>query len=281
MVKKIIACSDVHVRNLKRLNESIEMCEKFVSQCKKEVKNLKREEVRFVIAGDIFHNKLDISCEGYIVAAKLIKDLDKLGTTVIISGNHDLNMGNLSRLDPISTIFQIHKPKNTIFLDSELDYESGVYEDDNIVWCLYSSFDELKRPDIEEAKLNHPGKVFIGLFHGEVKSCRTDTGFVSDNGKDASLFDGLDFCIAGHIHRYQAIKYGCTDIVYCGSLIQQDFGENVSGHGYITIDIETNENGTILTHNHVELENKDYGYYTFSINKPEDLDDDIEKFINP
>ena len=62
-----------------------------------------------------------------------------------------MNMKNLSRLDPISAIFSMSKFDNAIYLDKELGYESGYLVDENVTWCLYSTFDNFARPNIEEA----------------------------------------------------------------------------------------------------------------------------------
>ena len=67
-----------------------------------------------------------------------------------------MNIGNTERLDPLSAIFSMCKFKQTTYLDLELDYESNYLVDDNIVWCLYSAFDNFSRPNIEEAKIKKP-----------------------------------------------------------------------------------------------------------------------------
>lgn len=282
MIKKIIALSDVHFRNVRRLNESTEFINNVTSAIKSEIKGFKKDEVRIVIAGDIFHNKLDISCEAYMLAAKMLTVFDGICKTYIIAGNHDLNMSNLTRLDPITTVFNMCKFKNTIYLDSECDYTSTCLVDDNVVWCLYSTFNDLSRPDIESFRLEHTDKAFIGLYHGMVRSCKTDVGFVSMSGAEPSLFEGLDLCIAGDIHKHQLIKMNGVPFVYCGSVMQQNFGENVSGHGIVSFDITPDvENGEYLTDfKLIEIPNPNYGFYNFSINSKDDLDNDLEELTN-
>ena len=274
MIKKIIACADIHIRNLRRQEEYQQQLQTFIDQCKEIASNYEKDEVRIVIAGDLLHNKLDISSEAYVLCAWFLRQLDKIAKTIVIAGNHDLNMANLSRLDPISTLFSMTKFNQVYYLDKELGYESGCMVDDNVVWCLYSTFDKFIRPNIEEYKLENPDKAFIGLFHGVLTSARTDVGYVVDNGLESSYFDNLDFCIMGHIHRRQCIKYEGIQLVYCGSLIQQEHGENISGHGYIVIDIDTME------YNSVDISNPDYGFYTFSIESIDDIDDNKEIILN-
>ena len=63
MIKKIIACADIHIRNLRRQDEYQIQLKKFLEECKEQVSKFGEDEVRIVVAGDILHNKLDISGE--------------------------------------------------------------------------------------------------------------------------------------------------------------------------------------------------------------------------
>lgn len=275
MIKTIIACADIHIRNLKRSEEYQEQLTKFINECKDIVSNYKTpEEVRIVVAGDLLHNKLDISSEGYLLASWFLRSLDEICPTIVIAGNHDMNIGNTERLDPLSAIFSMCKFKQTTYLDKELDYVSDCYVDDNIVWCLYSSFDNFSRPNIQEYKINYPDKTYVALFHDTVAGARMDTSYALGNGKATSLFEGVDFGILGHIHKRQCISHNGVPLVYCGSLIQQDNGENVSSHGYVVWDVEEQN------YQEKNIENQDYGYFVFSIKEKSDIENDLEEFVN-
>lgn len=274
MIKKIIACADIHIRNLRRQDEYKEQLKKFLEECQKTADMFEKDEVRIVVAGDILHNKLDISGEGYTIASWFLYKLDSIAPTIVIAGNHDMNVSNVSRLDPLSAIFTMCGFKHSIYLDRELSYESGCLVDDNIVWCLYSTFDNFARPNIEEFRIKYPNNTFVGLFHGELKSAKTDVGFVFENGYEPGLFEGVDFGILGHVHKRQCIPFNGIPLVYCGSLIQQDHGENISAHGYVLWDVNEQDYET------VDLPNDNYGFYTFSINDIEDIDEDKEEIVN-
>lgn len=274
MITKIIACADVHIRNLRRQEEYQQQLKKFISDCQKITDENGAEQTRIVIAGDLLHNKLDISGEGYTIASWFLKKLDNIAKTYVIAGNHDMNMSNVERMDPLSAIFTMCDFKQTYLLDKELEYESGCLHDDNIVWCLYSSFDKLSRPNIEDMKIHYPDCTYVALYHGELKNAKTDTGFIAENGAETNLFDGVDFGILGHIHKRQCITNNGTPLVYCGSLIQKDHGENISGHGYVVWDVKEQE------YEAVDLENEKYGFYTFRINDIEDIEEDKEDIIN-
>lgn len=274
MITKIIACADIHIRNLRRQDEYEVQLRKFINECKDIVKENGAENTRIVIAGDLLHNKLDISGEGYTFATWFLRQLDKICKTILIAGNHDINMNNLSRLDPLTAIFSMHNFKQVYFLDKELEYESGCMIDDDVCWCLFSSFDSFSKPNIDEVKMQNEGIKYIGLYHGEVKSAKTDSGYISENGLNASYFEGLDFTIMGHIHRPQTIDYKGNKLVYCGSLIQQDHGENFDNHGYIVVDTEEME------YEFKQIENKDYGFFTIEINDFTDFEENAERLIN-
>lgn len=273
MVKKVIFISDIHIRNYKRLDEYKIQLKKLIDECEEIVNNYGSEHVRIVILGDLLHNKLDISGEGYVMASQFLNKLDGICKTIVIAGNHDMNMANLTRLDPISTIFNMCTFNQTYFLDKELNYESGCIVDDDIVWTLYSSFDNFARPNIEEVKIGNEDKLFIGLFHGDIKSTKTDAGYVIENGLDVSYFDGIDICMCGHIHKRQKLTHNGVDIVYVGSLIQQDHGENINGHGYVVLDVNS------LTYTEHNIKN-DFGFYTFTIKDVNDIDNNLEELIN-
>jgi len=62
-------------------------------------------------------------------------------------------------------------------------------------------------------------------------------------------------------------------ISYCGSLIQQNFGENVTKHGFLLWDVGTK---TFTEH---DVNNK-YPYIQFKVTSLEDLDNGTEKITN-
>jgi hypothetical protein len=69
------------------------------------------------------------------------------------------------------------------------------------------------------------------------------------------------------------MKHKETTLVYPGSLIQQDFGETVSQHGFVVWDMVN------LTYEFIDLDT-DYGLYGMTINSIDDIDNDMEKFVN-
>lgn len=275
MVKYIIHCGDIHIRNLRRIDEITEQLEKFLNDCRDIVAKKGKDAVRIVVAGDTFSQKINISNEAKLVAAWFFRELDSITKTIVIAGNHDFLMNNKSRVDSLTPIFEMGQYENVFYADRELGYTSGCIVDDNIVWCLYSSFDDFNAPEnLEYMKSTNPDSKFVGLFHGEVNGAKTDAGYMIERGLNGEYFEGMDFVCAGHIHKCQEIKKNGVKIVYSGSLAQQDYGENVSGHGYVIWTLSKN------SWKHKEIENPEHGFYKLVIKDENDINNDAETFIN-
>lgn len=273
MITKIYHLADVHIRPFQRLDEYSVKLEEFKELLKKDIGDTPYDDIRIVISGDIVHNKLAISNELIAFASTWIRQLEELGRVVIISGNHDLLVDNKSRVDTLSAIFTAAGFKNAIHVDGYLGYESGIYVDDNITWALYSIFSDYRRPDIEKARRDYPNNTVVGLYHGPIIGASLFNGSSIDSGVDCDIFEGCDIVMAGDIHKRQEIVRGNTEIVYPGSLIQQNFGESISQHGFVVWNMKDK------THKYIDL-STDYSLYNFTINEPEDIDNNKEMLMN-
>lgn len=273
MIQKIIQVSDIHIHNYRRIGEYQDRLTDFINECKTIVNDIGQDGVRIVVCGDLVNSHNEVSNEAYVLAGWFLRELDNICKTIVIAGNHD-KTSNQDRTDTLTAIFLNNNFKQTYYLDKELGYESGCVVDDNVVWCLYSAFDGFEKPNIEDYRSEYPSNTFIGLFHGDLVSAKTDVGFVTTTGENVNLFDGVDFGLFGHIHKFQCIKNDGIPLVYSGSLIQQNFGENVSGHGYVVWDVNSRE------YEFKEIYNRENNYYVISINSITDLDHNWEEFIN-
>jgi DNA repair exonuclease SbcCD nuclease subunit len=281
MIKKIIACSDIHFQSLKGIDNKKKILEGFIQQCRDIANTEGRDSVRIVVGGDVFNDKLSITNESILAVNWFLKELDSICKTYVFAGNHDYLVKNTDRVDSITPIFEIGNLPNTVYLDKEFGYKSGCLVDDNVVWCLYSSFEGFNKPDIaiEKAKFAELGeeKTYVGLVHGDVNGAITTTNFVTEHGLDPAVFGGCDFVIAGHIHKRQEIKKDGIKIVYCSSIVQKDFGENISGHGFVLWDLTNTKD---YTYQFVDVKNEDSGFYIFSIYDIKDIEDDFEELVN-
>jgi DNA repair exonuclease SbcCD nuclease subunit len=272
MVKNIIHLADVHIKSLKRQDEMREILSNFIDDIKPFLE-VHREETRIVVCGDIFDNKLDVTNEAYQMVCWFLSELDNIGTTLVVCGNHELSMNNKTRVDILSTLFEIHPFNNTTFVDKELNYQSGCIEDNGIVWCLYSIFSDYEIPNIEQIRERYPNHQFIGLFHGPIVGSVSDLGFRMDRGINTEIFDGLDFVLMGDIHKRQLIKSKTgVKCYYPGSLSQLNHGE-CTDKGYSIISIPSYK----IEYKPVDNQHK---YYTFKIESVEDITNNKEVLIN-
>lgn len=273
-IKCIIHLADIHIRNFQRLEEYSEQLTKVVDKCKEIASEYDKKEVRILIAGDLVHSKNTISNELMVFASYFLRQLEEIATVIVIAGNHDLIVENQARTDTMTALFDTADFQNCKFLDAMLDYKSGCAIDNNVVWCLYSIYEDFLRPStIEEVKESNPNAKMIGLFHGQVVGSTLNNGYVSDSGLDGDAFEGCDCVMAGHLHKRQVLKRGDTEIVYPGSLIQQTYGETVSQHGFAVWNVED------MSYKFVDIDS-DYGLYDVEIDNVNDADEGKERLIN-
>ena len=280
-INKIIACSDIHVPGLKGIEDLKIILQRFIDDCKQIVEQEgDKSKVRIVVCGDIFHNKISVTNESIIAVHWFLSELGKVAKTIVVIGNHDMLMNNTDRVDSLEPIFELGKLTNVTYIDKELNYKSGCLKDDNVVWCLYSSYDAFSTPDIEAFKAKSRTKTplnYVGLIHTDINGAITPTNYVTENGIDPNIFENCDFVIAGHIHKRQEIKKNGVKIVYCSSISQKDYGETITGHGYVLWDITDPEEPTYEC---IDIPNPEGGYYKFEINSIDDVKEDNEELIN-
>lgn len=272
-IKCVIHCADIHIRNFQRYDEYAEQLTKFVDKCKEIAEKYEDGEVRILIAGDLVNQKNNISNELIVFCSLFIRKLEEIAPVIIYAGNHDLVVNNTSRTDTLTALFSAAEFENSKFLDMLTEYNSGCINDENVIWALYSIFNDFMPPDIEAAKEENPDSTVIGLYHGMVVGATLNNGSVIEEGFGGGEFNECDYVMAGHIHKRQVLKRGDVEIVYPGSLIQQTFGETVSQHGFAVWDIEKG------TYEFIDIDS-DYGLYDIEIKSMEDIDEDKEKLIN-
>jgi DNA repair exonuclease SbcCD nuclease subunit len=261
MIKTVIHVSDIHIRLFKRHEEYMEQFEKFFEECRL------HNPDRIVITGDVVHSKNTVTPELINMVRHFLEECTKISKTILILGNHDFLVNNLDRLDTLTPIVETMNNPNLLFYK-----HTGCYLDDNIVWCVYGHMEGSNRPEIEKAKEEYgDDKYYIGLYHDPLIGLKTDMGYEFEDGKDISIFDGLWVVMCGDIHKRQVLHRNNTPILQAGSLIQQDYGETVEGHGYIKWDIENR------SFEGIDIES-DYGFYTFEISSIDDIEEGSEKF---
>jgi predicted MPP superfamily phosphohydrolase len=94
-VDKIFHISDIHVYNYQRHEEYIEVFEKLY----KIIEERMTPNSIIFLGGDIVHSKTNMSPELFSVVSNLLSTLCNMLPTIVILGNHDLNLNNKTRLD--------------------------------------------------------------------------------------------------------------------------------------------------------------------------------------
>ena len=258
MIKRLIHFSDLHIR----LFKDHDLYRGILTSALKEWKTLKPD--RIVFTGDLVHSKNQMTPELIEFVAWILTECAKITKTIVLIGNHDFLESNNTRLDALTPIIDSLNNENIIYFKNR-----GVYEDENINWCVYSLMEHNIPPDIKKSKNKN-----IGLFHGPVQGLYTDIGYKFEEGFDVSKFKGCDLVLCGDIHKRQVFDIpGDKKAYMIGSLIQQNFGETVKKHGYGVYGVETNE------YDFVDLPNPK-PFLKFYMSSIDDLVDGTEKLIN-
>lgn len=270
MIKKIVHIADIHVRTYRMHDEYREIFTDFIAKAKEEVKGYEYDEIRVAVVGDLVHQKITISNEQVVLCSWFLNELSKIGKVILVAGNHDLLENNKDRMDSITPIIELMNNENVSYLK-----ESKCYVDENVVWCNYSIFEENVGPDIYQFRAEHEGDAtYIGLYHAPLVGATTDIGYEFDEGTSLEHFDGCDMALLGDIHKRQIFYHKGAPVAYPSSLIQQNFGETVSKHGFLLWDVQER------SYKEFDIDSR-YGFYNFKIKSIEDVDNGTEILTNP
>ncbi len=269
MIHNIIHISDIHIRSgdskKSRYDEYITTFDNLYESISHQQSIIDGTAI-IVITGDMFHDKNKIGPSGIKIATYLLQKLSNLATVYIIRGNHDYRQDTPVELDMISALMSCDIP-NVVYLD-----KTGIYTYNNISFgivaiqntLLYGSssgissqLPEFPNPSDDLYKNTYK----IALFHGTIDGSTMQNGIKSTRGGyPINWFQGYDAILLGDIHLQQVNRvtkitnkefnipfttlcdtYTYSNEVpwgYSGSLIQQDFGETIKGHGYILWDLK-------------------------------------------
>lgn len=261
MIHNIIHISDIHIRSgdskKSRYDEYISVFDNLCESISQQQSIINKSAV-IVITGDVFHNKNKIGPSGIKIATYLLQKLSILANVFVIRGNHDYRQDNPNEMDLVSALMSYDIP-NVTYLDT-----TGIHTYQNISFGLTAIQETLlygatsgitnQLPDfpIIPSTTNYK----IALFHGTINGCTLQNGLASTrNGYPIDWFQGYDAILLGDIHLQQIRRATIIDNTVCnlphtsicqtynysnqipwgysGSLLQQDFGETLKGHGYV------------------------------------------------
>ena len=258
MIKKLVHFSDLHIRLFKDHDLYRSILEDALNQWRELGPD------RIVFTGDLVHSKNQMTPELIEMVSWLLLECSKIAKTIIIPGNHDFIVSNIERLDALTPIIKSLDNRNISYYK-----DRGVYEDENISWCVYSQYQGNIPPDLNDAT-----GIKIGLFHGPIQGMKTDLGYdFGDHAYEISKFDGLDVVLCGDIHKRQELDIKNGKGYMIGSTIQQNIGESIGRHGYGVYEIKTKN------YQYVNLENPK-PFMKFAIKSFEDIINGSELLTN-
>ena len=259
MINTLVHFSDLHLR----LFKDHDLYRQILTDMLEKFKEIGPD--RIVFTGDLVHSKNQMTPELIEIVAWTLTECTKIAKTILIPGNHDFLNNNLNRLDALTPIIDSLDNSDIVYYR-----DRGVYEDENISWCVYSQFQGNVPPEISEAK-----GYKIGLFHDPIQGLTTDTGYdFGDHAYEIEKFKGLDLVLCGDIHKRQVIDIPDGKKAYMvGSTIQQNFGEKVTKHGFGIYDVKKDK------YKFVDLTNP-RPFLAFKITSIEDLENGTEKLTN-
>jgi len=268
MINKIVHLADIHYRTYQRHTEFRSIAE----YCIDKMKVLKPD--RIVITGDIVHSRNQLTPELVNEVQWFLDSCsDNCEKLIIIPGNHDIVEQNKERLDALTPIlYALGKPNIFYYKESEL------YPDDNVVWTVYSIYNNNTAP-VQLYKKPYKDKTYIGLFHGVIMGAKNDNGFSFNHGTEPNKFDECDLTLCGDIHKRQVFfNKNNQPIIMVGSLIQQNYGESISEHGYCVITLDPKDKSK-CTYQFENIDNP-VKYLTFKISDMSDIENDSELLVN-
>jgi DNA repair exonuclease SbcCD ATPase subunit len=296
-IKRILHVSDVHIRSgdtvASRYDEYRAQIDKLLAALSKYDYNT----TMIVVTGDLFHEKSKMGPCGQLLAQQLFRGFSKVAIeTVVIRGNHDYRQDAPNEPDLIKPFFE-DMPENVTYLD-----ESGLFQREDIEIGLVAVQDTLVKgagagiitnlpdfptPSTDDPTVSHS----IALFHGSFGGALLQNGTDVDSRCNYPLewIQGYSLRLFGDIHVQQvhnAQAQPGSDLTnrtkqetytvskfnlvanknpwgYAGSLIQQNFGESLWGHGFVEWDVENSK----VALKHIP---NDFGYVIATVNQADE-----------
>ncbi len=257
---KIAHLADIHIRGYQYLDEMQFTFDKLYASLRE------KKPDQIIIAGDLYHSKLTVTNEYFVICRNFLRELSGIAPVDIILGNHDLALSNRARIDAISPI-----------IDS-LDTTG-----DNFKVCLHRHSTSFIRAGVRfhvfsivdnknqwPAVVNSSDYTEIALYHGSINGSKFDNEWVARGLKDeVGIFAGCDYALLGDIHKAQFLGDDYK-IAYPGSLRQNSFGEETD-KGYLFWDIRGKDDFDV---EQVILPQQKY-FYTIEVASLESLPRDL------
>lgn len=249
-LQAVVHLADIHIRLYRRHDEYRQVFQNLYADLKERV-NYGLKDFVIVLAGDIVHAKTDMSPEMVALTSEFLSNVSDIAPTIMIAGNHDLNLSNINRMDSLTPIVDNLQHPNLYYFK-----HSTVVTVADTDFAIMSIVDEQEQwPKFTDCMSDTK----VALYHGPVHGATTDVNYtVSNKQVNVETFTGFDIVMLGDIHRHQVLQEINPIVVYPGSLIQQNHGESLDGHGWCLWNIPSKQFEFVPLHN-------DYGYCTIEV----------------
>lgn len=257
----IFHVSDIHIRNgdrqICRYEEYSTVFDNLFISLEEQIDTLQLalDDYVIILSGDIFHNKNVIGNYGLDLYKKLIKGLTNIGKTIVFHGNHDRYQSDELQPSLVSSTMEI---PNLIILENTQSFII-----DNVGFSYVSIDDTLdafktcgRITDLPAFPIiREPTKYKIAMFHGTFAKVKLYNGTFVDSSHNPYPFEwinnkqNIDFAILGDIHLRQCGYYDSMLWGYAGSLVQQNYGEDIVNHGYLIWKLEDKSISKINVYN--------------------------------
>jgi DNA repair exonuclease SbcCD ATPase subunit/DNA repair exonuclease SbcCD nuclease subunit len=275
-IKYIFHLSDLHIRHGDKLQSRYEeyklVFDNTIISIKNKIDELHMEfnEHLIIITGDIFHNKNVIGSYGLLLYRTLIQELTKLGRVIVLPGNHcfvqsDTEMPNLlySSSFEIDNLIVLNETKSFIINNIGFSYVAI-----NTTLDIYRNSGRIQELP-EFPKIIEDVEYKIGLFHGTFAKVKLYNG--EEIREDTKPYPlewikdlNLDYLLLGDIHKRQIFNYKKTICGYSGSIVQQNYGEDILDHGYLLWNLKNKNVEEINIYNNI-------GYINIKENEKEEI----------
>ena len=256
-VRKIFHFADIHIRcgedeTCSRLNQYLEVfreLQKFFSW-------IDSTDCIAVIVGDIFHMKGKADVFAITMLNNFINSFPEKMPVYIVRGNHDVVQQRPKQPDLLEALLQ--KYPNVTYIKSTKSFRVN-----NLGFSVVDIMDVLEHgtssgKQIDELpefpKIADDDVDFkVALFHGTIIQSKLQNYSESTQGVPLEWFSGFDLGLFGDVHLQQIhaddnkrFFHDKLTWAYPGSLIQQNFGEEILNHGLLEWNFDTKK---IIPHN--------------------------------
>ena len=274
-LKYIFHLSDLHIRNGDKISSRYDeyklVFDNTIISIKEQIlkNNFNNDEFIIIITGDIYHNKSVIGNYGLSLYKSFIQELVKINKVYILHGNHDFIQSELNHPTLVSSSsFNIDNltilDKTTTFNINDIGFSYVSIDDTLDIYRNSGRIQDLpKFPDIIGDV-----KYKIALFHGLFAYAKLYNGQeVREEYKPYPLewIQDFDYVLLGDVHKRQVFNYKKRTICgYSGSLLQQNYSEDILDHGYLIWDLENKKIEEINVYNNI-------GYINIKSNEKDEL----------